>query len=165
MRIPRTCITDTSTKQNTNGKIKLEIKIRRWWRIFECSRVDGIRTLYRIALERAGHTMTPAAALPQFKPRDGNNLHPRTAHAGDGVGVAFIRDHHPWRQSDGVIGIIPLLPLHLILVTASFNDVQFRNLEGIRDGERMSFSRVTRKSPGFFPGRRLIALTWSTTLG
>src|SRR4029078_4408268 len=80
--------------------------------------------LYRIALHGTRHAVTPAAALAEFESSDLDDLDTGLAHLGNGVGVAFVCDHHARFESDDVVPVIPLLTLLLILIATSLDDLE-----------------------------------------
>ena len=77
--------------------------------------------------------MAAAPAFAKLKAGDGDHFHAGGAHFGDGMRIAFISNNHAWFQGDRVIGIIPLLPLHLIMVSARLDNIQLSYLEGVRN--------------------------------
>src|SRR5438874_13525688 len=54
------------------------------------------RLLDRVARDGTRHAVSAAAALAQFEPRNRDHLDARHPHPVDGVGVAFVGDHHAW---------------------------------------------------------------------
>src|SRR5215475_9163167 len=75
-----------------------------------------------VALDRAGHAVTAAAALAKLEALDRDDLDPGLAQRGVGAGVALVRDHHAGLERDHVVAVVPLLPLGLERVPAGLDD-------------------------------------------
>ena len=67
--------------------------------------------------------MPAAAPLAQLEAGNGDHFYPCLAHLGDRVGIALVRDDYAWLQRDGIVGVIPLLALRLVLVSAGFDHI------------------------------------------
>src|SRR5262249_60526459 len=74
-----------------------------------------------LALDRAGHAVPAAAALPQLKALDRDHLDPGLAQRGVGTGVALVGDHHAGLERDHVVPVVPLLALGLDVVPAGLD--------------------------------------------
>src|SRR4051794_8208560 len=87
------------------------------------------RWLDGVTLNRTRHTVSATPSLAQLKPGNRYHFDAGLAHLGDGEGIPLVRDHDPWLQRHGVVGVVPLLALHLILVAAGLDDSELLDLE------------------------------------
>ena len=76
----------------------------------------------------------PPRPLPNSNPAIGTTSIPASRILEMVKVLRSIGDDHPWLQRHGVVGIIPLLALHLILVAAGLDYPKFLDLERISHG-------------------------------
>src|SRR6516162_4649225 len=87
----------------------------------------------RIADDRAGHAMTPAAATPQLGADDRDDLNTFLAQQGVGVRIAIVGENHTRGRTDEIRTAVPLRAFAHVRGPSRLHYTHFLNAKRLRD--------------------------------